>query len=66
MTWWEAAYGSANPAIHERFVIEAESSLPGVQPSERDLDAFFDGALAQRARLRHDQKIPEWAGEKYS
>lgn len=66
MTWWEAAYGSANPAIHERFVIEAGSSLPGVQPSERDLDAFFDGALAQRARLRHDQKIPEWAGEEYS
>ena len=62
LSWWESAYGLSNPAIHERFVIEAASSLPGVQPFERDLDAFFDGALTQRARLRHDQQIPEWAG----
>ena len=65
MSWWEAAFGSSSPALRERFVLEAASSLPGVGPSETDLDAFFDGALAQRARLRHDQQIPEWVGEKY-
>ena len=65
MTWWDSAYGASNPAIHERFVIEATSSLPGLQQSETDLDAFFDGALAQRAKLRHDQQIPEWSGDKY-
>ena len=66
MSWWEAAYGSSDPAIHERFVIEATSSLPGIeQPSSTDLDKLFGGALAQRARLRNDQKIPEWAGDKY-
>ena len=66
MSWWESAYGSSSPALRERFVLEAASSLPGVGPSETDLDAFFDGALAQRARLRHDQQIPEWVGGKYS
>ena len=66
MSWWESAYGLSNPAIHERFVIEAGSSLPGVQPLERDLDAFFDGALTQRARLRHNQQIPEWSGDRYA
>ena len=66
MSWWEAAYGSSDPAIHERFVIEATSSLPGIeQPSSTDLDKLFGGALAQRARLRNDQKIPEWTGDKY-
>ena len=66
MSWWEAAYGSSDPAIHERFVIEATSSLPGIeQPSSTDLDRLFRGALDQRARLRSDQKIPEWTGDKY-
>ena len=66
MYWWEAAYGSSDPAIHERFVIEATSSLPGIeQPSSTDLDTLFGGALEQRARLRNDQKIPEWTGDKY-
>ena len=66
MSWWELAYGSSDPAIHERFVIEATSSLPGVeQRPSTDLATLFDGALSQRARLRNDQKIPEWTGDKY-
>ena len=65
MSWWESAYGSSNSLIRKRFVIEAASSLPGVMPSAVDLDSFFDGALAQRTKLRHDQQVPEWAGEKY-
>ena len=65
MSWWESAYDSSSHLIRERFVIEAASSLPGVMPSAEDLDSFFDGALAQRTKLRHDQRVPEWAGEKY-
>ena len=66
MSWWELAYGSSNPAIYERFVIEATSSLPGVeQRPSTALGTLFDGALSQRARLRNDQQIPEWTGDKY-
>ncbi len=65
MSWWQSAYDSSLPQIRERFVIEATSSLPSVMPSTEDLDAFFDGALAQRTKLRHDQQVPEWTGERY-
>lgn len=63
--WWESAYASPDSAVQERFEIEAASSLPGIMPSASDLDSFFDGALAQRAKLRHDQQVPEWMGGKY-
>ncbi len=65
MSWWELAYDSSSPPIRERFVIEATSSLPGVMPAAEDLDSFFDGMLAQRTKLRFDQQVPEWTGDKY-
>ncbi|MYB50605.1 MAG: methyltransferase domain-containing protein [Acidobacteriia bacterium] len=65
MSWWEAAYGLSSPLIHKRFALEAASSLPGVLPLDADLDSCFEGAFAQRAKLRYDQRVPEWSGEKY-
>ena len=65
MSWWEAAYGSSSPLIRERFALEAASSLPGVLQSVADLDSYFEGAFAQRAKLHYDQQVPEWSGERY-
>lgn len=65
MDWWEAAYGSSSSLIRKRFALEAASSLPGVLPSDVDLDSCFEGAFAQRTKLRYDQHVPEWSGEKY-
>lgn len=64
MSWWEAAYGSSSP-LQKRFELEAASSLPGVLPLDADLDSCFEGAFAQRTKLRYDQRVPEWSGEKY-
>jgi len=64
MSWWEAAYGSSSP-LQKRFALEAASSLPGVLPLHADLDSCFEGAFAQRTKLRYDQRVPEWAGERY-
>lgn len=65
MSWWESAYGSPTSPIRERFGLEAASSLPGVLPSAPDLDSCFEGAFAQRTKLRYDQQVPEWSGERY-
>ncbi|MDE0624725.1 MAG: class I SAM-dependent methyltransferase [Bryobacterales bacterium] len=65
MSWWEAAYGSSSPLIRKRFELEAASSLPGVLPLDADLDSCFEGAFAQRTKLRYDQRVPEWSGERY-
>lgn len=65
MSWWEAAYGSSSPLIRKRFELEAASSLPGVLPLDPGLDSCFEGAFAQRTKLRYDQRVPEWLGEKY-
>lgn len=65
ISWWEAAYRTATPLIQERFVLEATASLPCLQPTDPDLDTLFEGMLSQRSRLRFDQRVPEWDGEKY-
>ena len=64
-SWWEAAYGPSNSQIKKRFELEAASSLPGVLRSAADLDSCFEGAFAQRTKLRYDQQVPEWEGERY-
>ena len=70
MSWWKAGYGSPGSLIRERFALEAASSLPGVLPSSTDLgswdlDSCFEGAFAQRTKLRYDQQVPEWSGDRY-
>ena len=65
MSWSEAAYSSSPSLIQERFALEAGSSLPGVLPLVAGLDSYFEGAFAQRTKLRYDQQVPEWSGERY-
>ena len=62
MGWWEAAYRGAAPAIQERFVHEATATLPALHGGKADLDSLFEAMLAQRSRLRVDQRVPEWPG----
>ena len=65
LNWWGPAYVEGVPAISDRFWLEAESSLPGVHTGKGTLDGVFDAVCLQRMRLKHDQQVPEWAGEKY-
>ncbi len=66
MTWWEAAYGSEGEGLSRRFSIEVGSSLAGVGRSKPSLDTVFEAVLLQRARLRQNQRVPEWPGGKYA
>lgn len=63
--WWEAAYTQAQPTLKERFWLEAASSLPGVKAAKVTLDDVFDAVCLQRMKLKNDQQVPEWTGERY-
>ena len=65
LNWWGPAYVEAEPAISDRFWLEAHSSLPSVHAGKETLDDIFDAVCLQRIRLKHDQQIPEWTGQKY-
>lgn len=65
LNWWEPAYVGGVPAISDRFWLEANSSLPGIDAEKGTLDDIFDAVCLQRMRLKHDQQVPEWTGEKY-
>ncbi len=65
LNWWGPAYAEGVPMISDRFWLEANSSLPGIRAAEGTLDDVFDAVCLQRMRLRCDQQVPEWAGEKY-
>ena len=65
INWWEAAYVDNVSIISERFWLEAKSSLPSVNADDDTLNDIFDAICLQRMRLKHDQQVPEWSGEKY-
>ena len=65
LNWWEPAYVDGVPAISDRFWHEASSSLPGINAEKGTLDDIFDAVCLQRMRLKYDQQVPEWTGEKY-
>ena len=65
LNWWGPAYVEGVQAISDRFWLEANSSLPGIQTENGTLDDIFDAVCLQRMRLKHDQQVPEWAGERY-
>lgn len=65
LNWWGTAYVEGVPAISDRFWLEANSSLPGVQTGKATLDDVFDAVCLQRMRLKRDQQVPEWTGERY-
>jgi hypothetical protein len=63
--WWERAFISENPTVRERFRLEAAASLPSMGGGSPSLPELFEAMSLQRIRLRHDQQVPEWNGEKY-
>ncbi len=65
LNWWGSAYVDGMPAISDRFWLEANSSLPSIHTGKGTLDDVFDAVCLQRIRLKHDQQVPEWTGEKY-
>ena len=66
LEWWRAAYPEdAHRVLAERFRLEASLSLPGIRASDSDLDGVFSALKLQRLRLKQNQQIPEWRGERY-
>ena len=66
LDWWNAAYRE-NPdhPLAERFALEASVSLPGIVPSDADLDSYYSALNLQRLRLKQNQQVPEWSGAPY-
>ena len=62
--WWETAYVVGAKGHSERFWLEAKSSLPSVRTDADTLDDVFDAVCLQRMRLRQDQQVPEWKGNR--
>ena len=66
LTWWNSAYRDrTRPVLAERFTMEAAASLPGITSSTPHLDDVYSALSLQRMRLRQNQQVPEWNGEKY-
>jgi len=59
--WWHLA--GEVPFLPQRFVAEAQASLPGLDnPGAVAPDGVFAALRVQHLRLHHDQQMPEWAG----
>ena len=66
LTWWNSAYRDrSRPILAERFTMEAAASLPGITSTTPHLDDVYSALSLQRMRLRQNQQVPEWSGEKY-
>ncbi len=66
LQWWNDAYReNPNRALAERFALEASVSLPGVAHADADLDSYYSAVNLQRLRLKQNQQVPEWNGERY-
>ena len=65
LNWWGSAYVGGMTTISDRFWLEANSSLPAIRSDKGTLGDIFDAVCLQRIRLKHDQQVPEWMGEKY-
>ena len=58
--WWDAAY--LDGRMREQFLLEAASTLPLVDDETTDLTAIFEAVMHQRAKLKANQQLAEWAG----
>ena len=61
--WWELAY--VNSDMKEQFLMEAEAALPLVSGGTSNLAVIFEAMMHQRARLKANQQLVEWAGLYY-
>ena len=57
--WWQSAYVESDLA--ERFMLEAEVSLPKLTSKYYSIGHIYDAVLHQRARLKADQQLVEWS-----
>ncbi|MCY4662870.1 MAG: methyltransferase domain-containing protein [Acidobacteria bacterium] len=66
LAWWHDAYReNPNRVVAERFALEAAASLPGIVPTDPDLDSYYSAVNLQRLRLKQNQQAPEWNGGRY-
>lgn len=63
--WWGKAYLAENNVLGNRFWLEASASLPAVSSLDQSLEQLFDAVCFQRLKLKTDQQVPEWSGERY-
>ena len=61
--WWELAYVDSD--MKEQFLMQAEAALPLVSDGISDLAVIFEAMMHQRARLKANQQLVEWAGLNY-
>ncbi len=59
IAWWEAAW-LADPALANRFAVEARAALP--VGDQLTAEAVFGGLEWRRLRVQQDQRPPEWTG----
>ena len=59
LDWWKHAY--LDSPLKEKFLLEAGSSLPRLVDGEPRLQDIYVAMLHQRARLKSDQQLVEWA-----
>ena len=65
MGWWERAYDRHQSPMQDRFWLEADASLPGMLlTGQHNLDDVFEAVCVQRMKLKHDQQVPEWDGNR--
>jgi hypothetical protein len=58
--WWQKGYAKAgNQVLTERFMTEAEATLPNLSEGA-SLDDLFSAVTLQQMRLKSDQQIPVW------
>ena len=66
LEWWNNAYREhPNRVFADRFALEASASLPGIVPTDPDLDSYYSAVNLQRLRLKQNQQVPEWSGGRY-
>ena len=62
-TWWQEGFAGRED-LTQRFIQEAEASLPGLtlKSGLLDTEEVFDAASWQVGRIRRDQQISQWNG----
>jgi SAM-dependent methyltransferase len=58
LDWWQHAY--LDSPLKEKFLLEADASLPRLVEGDAGLEDIYAALLHQRARLKSDQQLVEW------
>ncbi len=63
--WWDAAYLDDSVNLRKKFWDEANASLPTGLNGERTLEELFEDLCSRRFKIKTDQQVPEWSGDRY-